>query len=85
MGISNTKLNGLWIDYAIMGVIQAHLFYFGCQLFSVDYKVVKGDYLNDIFDEYCKKLHGESSNETIKKETRKLKHSLFFYNFYKGI
>lgn len=30
MGISNTKLNGLWIDYAIMGFIQAHLFYFGC-------------------------------------------------------
>lgn len=49
MGISNTKLNGLWIDYFIMGMIQAHLFYFGCQLFSVDLKVQKGEYLLDKF------------------------------------
>ena len=85
MGISNTKLNGLWIDYAIMGFIQAHLFYFGCQLFSVDYKVIKGDLLNDMFDDYCKCTSNDCSPETIKKETRKLKHSIFLYNFYKGI
>jgi hypothetical protein len=43
MGISNTKLNGLWIDYFIMGFIQLHLMYFGCQLFNIDLKFVKGD------------------------------------------
>ena len=30
MGISNTKLNGLWIDFFIMGLIQVHLYYFCC-------------------------------------------------------
>lgn len=48
MGISNTKMNGLWIDYVIMGCVQAHLFYFGCQLFSIDLKVQKGEYLIDL-------------------------------------
>lgn len=45
MGISNTKLNGLWIDYFIMGCIQAHLLYFGCQLFSINLKIDRGEKL----------------------------------------
>ena len=53
MGISNTKLNGLWIDYFIMGCIQAHLLYFGCTLFSIDLKVQKGDYLLDKIQRLC--------------------------------
>jgi len=49
MGISNTKLNGLWIDYFIMGFIQLHLMYFGCQLFNIDLKFEKGATLLDDF------------------------------------
>src|SRR3569833_308465 len=29
-GLSNVKLNGLWIDYFTMGVIQSYFFYFNC-------------------------------------------------------
>jgi len=47
IGISNTKLNGLWIDYFIMGFIQLHLLYFGCALFSVDLKIKQGESLNE--------------------------------------
>lgn len=67
-----------------MGCIQAHLFYFGCQLFSIDLKVQKGDYLLDIMQKYCNIIHGESTQAMIKKEQRKLKHEVFMYNFYKA-
>lgn len=42
MGVSKQKLNGLWIDFVIMGMLQAYFFYFNCQLFSLHYKIVKG-------------------------------------------
>lgn len=47
IGISNTKLNGLWIDYLIMGLIELYLLYFGCALFSVDLKIKQGESLNE--------------------------------------
>jgi len=74
MGISNTKLNGLWIDYFIMGCIQAHLLYFGCLLFSVDLKFKKGALLEEKLKRYCKIVYYNSSEETLKKVDRKLKH-----------
>lgn len=30
MGFSKTKLNGMWIDFVIMGMLQAYFFYFNC-------------------------------------------------------
>ena len=38
-----------------------------------------------MFQKYCMLVAGDSSEETIKKETKKLKHAVFMYNFYKGI
>lgn len=73
MGISNTKLNGLWIDYFIMGFIQLHLLYFGCALFSVDLKIKQGESLNEKAQLYCQRVHGNFQPETLKKETKRLK------------
>ena len=30
LGLSTIKLNGIWIDYFTMGVIQSYIFYFNC-------------------------------------------------------
>jgi hypothetical protein len=88
MGISNTKLNGLWIDYFIMGFIQLHLMYFGCQLFNIDLKFVKGAEINNKFIEHCERIHGEMTDdaqkkEIMRKESKKLKNEVFMYNIYK--
>ena len=84
MGVSNVKLNTIWIDYIIMGCIQAQMFYFGCQLFSINLKVHKGDYLNNFFNRYTTIMTGNSLPESIKKETKKLKRQVLAFNFYKG-
>ena len=71
MGVNNSKLNSIWIDYIIMGCIQADLFYFGCQLFSINLRVKKGN----IFNKYCQMISGNIFNdkEFVLKETHKLK------------
>lgn len=42
MGITSMKLNGLWIDYTVMTLLQIYFIYFNCQLFSLKYKINKG-------------------------------------------
>jgi hypothetical protein len=54
MGVSDAKINTLWIDYVIMGCIQASLFYFGCQLFSINLKIAKPDSLQEMFALYAR-------------------------------
>jgi hypothetical protein len=83
MGISNTKLNGLWIDYFIMGFIQVHLMYFGCQLFNIDLKFIRGPEINDKFKEHCERIHGYMNDEIKRKEGKKLKNEVLMYNIYK--
>lgn len=84
LGVSNSKLNTIWIDYVIMGCIQAQLFYFGCQLFSINLKVHKGEYLEKMFNSYASLTQGNCAAPTLKKETKKLKRQVYLYNFYKG-
>jgi len=87
MGISNTKLNGLWIDYIIMGCIQVHLYYFGCQLFNIDIRIKRGEELLEKLEQYCHIIHREknieSSPERKKKEYKKLKNQVMLHNVYK--
>ena len=52
LGVSTVKLKTLWIDYIIMGCIQAEMFYFGCQLFSINLKIVQGEKLKQLFEIY---------------------------------
>jgi len=61
MGVSNMKINTLWIDYIIMGCIQAELFYFGCQLFSINLKVEKGEQFKTMFENYAKLVAGNTT------------------------
>lgn len=84
MGISKQKLNGLWIDFVIMGMLQSYFFYFNCQLFSHIYKIVKGNRLKRIFDQYCLLTQGSNRDDVVKKEIKKLKGQIFIYNFYKS-
>jgi len=84
MGVSNVNLNSIWIDYIIMGCIQASLFYFGCQLFSINLRVSKGDYLVEMFNRYTTMVAGNCLPETIKKETKKLKRQVLAFNFFKS-
>jgi hypothetical protein len=42
IAISNAKLNGIWIDYITMGLMQAYFFYFNSHIFTLDYKITKG-------------------------------------------
>lgn len=67
-----------------MGMLQAYFFYFNCQLFSLKYKIVKGQRLKRMFEQYCNLTNEYCNDEIIKKETKKFKGQLFIYNFYKG-
>lgn len=47
------KIDGLWIDYVIMGLIQIYFIIFNCHLFSWEYKFHKGQALTEMFEKYC--------------------------------
>ena len=83
IGISNVKLNGLWIDYFTIALLEIYFFYFGCQLFSLDYKISKGKKLQEEFEKYCEEVNEITNDDLVSKETKKLKNSIFIYNFYK--
>jgi len=85
IGLSNVKLNGIWLDYFTMGVIQSYFFYFNCQLFSWKYRIQRGERLQKMFEQYCIKVQGNASVQAQKKENLKLKKSIMMYNFYKSI
>ena len=62
--------------------------YFGCQLFNIDLKFVKGAEINNKFIEHCERIHGEMTDDTqkkeiMRKESKKLKNEVFMYNIYK--
>jgi hypothetical protein len=62
--------------------------YFGCQLFNIDLKFLKGPEIKDKLIEHCERIHGKMTdeaqkNEIMRKESKKLKNEVFMYNIYK--
>lgn len=62
--VSNAKLNGIWVDYITLGLMQTYFLYFNSQLFTLDYQITKGKQSILLFSQYSQDTQGDSSDES---------------------